>query len=192
MRSGQSHFSLSEDTLSSEYSPVSGVTIESTVIPCSSWHIRIHKITNTIPIDVADGGFAISQENCFQIEVGRNTGRYEEKDVKTDENSVFAKFPWGISGMVSETGQTPDLVPAFPNTNLFYNLTVIPVIKGSFEAGVHFMVTSVFADRSFEAEALMEEKPEVKIEDSQVKIISKGKTVTVLCQKDWSKEGRQP
>ena len=184
MRSGQSHFSLSEDTLSSEYSPVSGVTIESTVIPCSSWHVRIHKITNTIPVDVADGGFAISQENCFQIKMGSKTGRYEEKDVKTDESSVFAKFPWGISGMVSETGQSPELVPAFPNTNLFYNLTVIPVIKGSFEAGVHLMVTSVFADRSFEAEALMEEKPEIRIEENQVKIIHKGKVVTVLCQKD--------
>ena len=180
MRWGQHDFSINHQTLTSRYSPIPGVTIESTVIPCFSWHVRIHKISNSIPVEAADGGFAIPQENCFQLEKGRKSGKFEAEDVKAEGNSLFAVFPWGISGIIGETGGMPELVSAFPNTNLLYNLTVIPTVRAVYEEGTHVMVTSVFADKSPEAEILMKEKPQVEILEKQIHVIYKGECVKVL------------
>ncbi len=179
MRSGQAEFDSDEEKLSAVYTPITGVTIKSIVVPCSPWHVRIHQISNTVPIEIADGGFAIAQERCFQLTRGAKTGRLEEKDSTVTEDSVFVNVPWGTSGIVSETGGKPELVTAFPNTNLFYNLTVIPTITGTLEPGSHLMVTSVFADMSETAAKLAAEKPEVKTEDGKVSVTYKGRTVTV-------------
>lgn len=179
MRYGQTEFAADEEKLSAKYSPISGVKIKSTVVPCSSWHVRIHQITNSVPVTVADGGFSIAQERCFELTKGAGTGRLEEKDSRVTERSVFVRVPWGISGIVAETDGAPELVTAFPNTNLFYNLTVIPSITAELEPGKHLLVTSVFADRSENAVRLSEEKPQVGIDDRQVIVTYKGKTVTV-------------
>ena len=58
-----------------------------------------------------------------------------------------------------------------PNTNLLFNLTVIPTIKASLEPGNHIFVNSIFADNSTDAEILMENKPEVIVEREKVFVI---------------------
>ena len=55
-------FKATEESLYTKYRPITGVTIESTVVPCSPWHVRVHRITNEVAIDLADGGFALPQE----------------------------------------------------------------------------------------------------------------------------------
>lgn len=179
MRCGQEDYSVNEKTLWSKYSPIAGVAIESTIVPCFSWHVRIHKIVNTVPVEVADGGFAIPQENCFKLTKGRRSGKYEEKDVMTEGSSLFAVFPWGISGVVSETGERPELIRVFPNTNLFYNLTAIPTVKAVFEEGTHLMITSVFADKSSDARRLRKDKPRIEIGKKDIKVTYEGEAVHV-------------
>lgn len=179
MRYGQTEFAADGEKLSARYSPITGVEIKSTVVPCSPWHVRIHQITNSVPVTAADGGFSIAQERCFELTRGAKTGRLEAKDSRVTDNSVFVSVPWGTSGIVVETGGTPELVTAFPNTNLFYNLTVIPSITAEFEPGEHLLVTSVFADRSENADERSKEKPQVRTAEGQVIVTYKGKTVTV-------------
>ena len=110
---------------------------------------------------------------------GKATGRFEEKDVHRTETSVFAGFPWGSSGIVSETGEKAELEIPFANTNLFYNLTVIPMVKAELEPGDHLIVTSVAGDFHKDWKSLLAEKPEVEIRQGKVTAQYKGETVTV-------------
>lgn len=179
MRNGFTEFSADEDVLSVSYSPMNGVKVKSIVVPCSPWHVRIHLIENEEDIEIADGGFALPQERCFQVTPGRKTGRFEEKDVHKKENVLAADFPWGCSCIVSETGQSPELVVPFSNTNLFHNLTVIPTVKASLASGKHVIVTSVAADFHKKEEELLAEKPAVEITEQEVTVTCNGKVVRV-------------
>jgi hypothetical protein len=180
MRYGFEKFMADEQSLYVKYSPITGVTVESTIVPCSSWHVRIHKITNEIAVDIADGGFSLPQERCFQLVSGSKSGRFEEKDIEQTDHSLVAAFPWGTSCVVSETGQAPELIRAFPNTNLLYNLTVIPTVKAALEPGNHLIVTSVGAEFYKDSKVLLQDKPMVAIDTHKVKITSNGETVVII------------
>ena len=171
MKNGCTEFWGNDSQVCTIYSPIKGVVSHSAVIPCGAWHIRVYRLCNEIAVDVADGGFSIAQEPCFTIKYGKESGKYRKEQVEITENSVFARFAWGISGAVAETGSTPELITAMPNTNLLFNLTVIPTIKASFEPGNHIFVNSIFADNSTDAEILMENKPEVIVEREKVFVI---------------------
>lgn len=171
MKNGCIEFSGNDSQVCTTYSPIRGVVIHSAVIPCGAWHVRAYRLCNEIAIDVADGGFSIAQEQCFTIQPGRESGKYKKEQIEITDNSVFACLAWGISGIVSETGNTPELITAMPNTNLLFNLTLIPTIKASFEPGNHIFVNSIFSDASVEAEILRENKPEVIVEHEKVFVI---------------------
>lgn len=53
------------------------------------------------------------------------------------------------------------------------------MVKAELEPGIHVIVTSVAADFHKSWEELLEEKPEVRIDKGEVKVIYKGKTVKV-------------
>lgn len=179
MRYGQTDFSSDEEKLSAKYSPLTGVEVISTVVPCSPWHVRIHQITNCVPVTAADGGFSIARERCFEVTEGAGTGRLESENIEITEASAFVRAPWGVSGIVTETEGTTKLVTPFPNTNLFYNLTVIPTVTAELEPGSHLLITSVFADRSASAGEMAGQKPFVSVEEGSVTIAYRGRTVTV-------------
>lgn len=179
MRDGFTHFEADEKALTVGYSPMTGVRVKSTVVPCSPWHIRIHVIENEEAIEIADGGFALPQERCYQIVPGAKTGRFEEKDVHRRGNILAAAFPWGCSCIVSETGQNTELVIPFSNTNVLHNLTVIPTVKALLEPGKHLIVTSVAADFRKGEDELFAGKPGVKIGDQEVTVEIGGKAVEV-------------
>ncbi len=179
-RYGMDSYRADEHHLYTRYRPINGVTIESIVIPCSPWHVRIHRIVNTEAVDLADGGFALPQERCFQITKGVGTGKYSAADVKKTETELAADFPWGASIISSETGQEPELVTPFSNTNLFFNLTVIPTIRTSLEPGEHLMVTCAAASFYENAVTLTKRKPIVTIMSDTVQVTLTEENHTVL------------
>lgn len=170
---GAERFDFNEKMLCTKYRPLTGVEVETTLVPCNKWHVRIHRIKNTVPIDIADGGFALPQEQCFTLQSGRKTGRFEMNDVKIKDAAMEVQFPWVSACMVSETGLTPELVTVSPNTNLYANLTVIPTVKTTLEKGVHCVVTSIAADFYDTSATLLENKPVVMIQDGKVTIKDK-------------------
>ena len=179
MRDGFTDFAADEKALAVSYSPMTGVKVKSTVVPCSPWHVRIHVIENEETIEIADGGFAVPQERCFQVMPGAKTGRFEEKDIHKKGNMLVADFPWGCSCVVSETGQETELVVPFSNTNLLHNLTVIPTVKALLEPGKHLIVTSVAADFHRGEGELLAGKPEVEISGQAVTVKIGEEAVTV-------------
>ena len=166
MRYGVERFEVTEDYTRSVYHIGKNVGVESLVIPLGTWHVRIHEIDNTESIDVAEGGYAVSNERCFTVVSGRDSGKYTEEMVHQRENALFCCFPWGVSGIVAldkTAGERrePRLVRAFPNTNLLYNLTVIPTLCTKLEPGHHTLISCVYADLKNLPEE--EEVPAVRI-----------------------------
>lgn len=144
MRDGFASFDVTDAYVTTEYSLMPGVEVVSHIIPCGVWHVRIHRITTEHRIDIADGGFALRVENK----------KFGEDAVRRTDNSIALVMPWGISKVVSYTGGNGMIADAFPNTNLFYNLTSIPTIGCTLEPGNHVVIMAAMADESTEAEAL--------------------------------------
>lgn len=185
VRYGADDFQVTETAVYVDYHIGSETRISSLVMPVpkSPWHIRVHHVCNERAIDIAEGGFAIDAERCFQAEAGGASGKFRPDMVKADENGMFADFPWGISGVVSLSGGTPALVQAFPNTNLLYNLSVIPTIQKRLEPGEHWLMTCVLGDRSEEGTEYMKEIPQIRRFGQEIRVSWKDWTET--CNMQW-------
>ncbi len=170
MRYGVESFEVTEERVKTSYKLMPGVHVVSEVIPCGKWHVRIHHIDTEHEIDVAEGGFALEAQRSFTVVPGRSIGKYSPEDIALEEeiragqmlegtdqaicrSSAKADLPWGISQVVSLTGGKGQVVDAFPNTNLFYPLTVIPMVIKRLMPGSHLMITCVMASREKTAEA---------------------------------------
>ena len=147
-------FEADEEKLVTRFTPMNGVKVQSTVVPCGAWHVRIHEIENDIAVDIADGGFAYPQKKC--------TG-----------------YKPGASLVVSESGLCVETVTAATNTSLMYNLTEIATAKGTLEPGKHLVVSCVAAEFGKSEEELLAEKPVVKIADREVLIKQADRTFSI-------------
>lgn len=170
MRYGVRSFEVGERSVRIRYKMMPGVEVESTIIPCMPWHVRIHRITTKEALDIADGGFSIEAEDVSQVISGKESGKYTQEQIKKTDNSVFAVLPWGVSGVVSLSGGHGELVNTDPNTNLLYHLAILPTIVKRLEPGEHVIVTCVFGDRSNLAEEKMNQIPEVCLEGSNITV----------------------
>lgn len=179
MRNGFTDYDIDEKCLSVSYSPMKGVKVKSRIVPYMNWHVRIHQIETEEAIDIADGGFALPQERCYRLTPGRETGRFKAEDVHRKEHMLTADFPWGSSAIVSETGQDTELIVPFSNTNLFYNLTVIPTVQACLKPGKHLIVTSTAADFHQTGEELLTGKPTVKITEHEVVVAGEGEEIRI-------------
>ncbi len=179
MRNGFTDYDIDEKCLSVSYSPMKGVKVKSRIVPYMNWHVRIHQIETEEAIDIADGGFALPQERCYRLTPGRETGRFKAEDVHRKEHMLTADFPWGSSAIVSETGQDTELIVPFSNTNLFYNLTVIPTVQACLKPGKHLIVTSAAADFHQTGKELLTGKPTVKITEHEVVVAGEGEEIRI-------------
>lgn len=146
MRYGCETFQIDDGMIRMKYKMLHNVMGESIIIPLTQgWHVRIHKITADREIKLADSGFAISVQGNFQYQPGRGNGKYGEADGFRTENGIFALFPWGSSGIVAFGTDQAELTAAFPNTNLFANLTLIPTVRKIAGPGESFFATAIYA-----------------------------------------------
>lgn len=172
MMHGCSAFQVEDDYLRTVYEPIGGVKAESIIVPCSPWHVRIHRIVCEGDIDVSDGGFSIPAESSSGI-------KYKESQIEKTGRSAAARFPWGFTGIVSLTGGGAEVIQCFPNTNILYPLTVMPLVRYHLEKGSHLLVSCVFGDTSSEAGHLYQQKPAVKVEADAVTVSCYGKEIKV-------------
>lgn len=178
VRYGMEDYRVTKDAVFVDYH-IGSTQISSIIIPVAPWHVRVHKIKNIEAIDIAEGGFAIQAERCFHLKGGSQSGKYTPDMVKEREHEIFADFPWGMSGVVSLSGGTPTLVQAFPNTNLLYNLTVIPTIEQRLEPGEHLVISCVIADTSETRGMYKSEVPQVMCSDCGITVNWNGDTIYV-------------
>ncbi|MDW2800015.1 DUF2264 domain-containing protein [Clostridium boliviensis] len=173
MMNGCLSYVTEEDFLRVTYHPINGVTAESIIVPCSPWHVRIHRIVCEQDIDVSEGGFCLPAED----ESGK---RYEKSQLNQGAGRAAAVLPWGISGVVSLTGGDGEVLQCFPNTNLLYPLTVMPLVKHHLKKGSHILVSCVFGDMSEDRELRWNQMPKVSWQEAIVTVEWNGKVTKIV------------
>ena len=147
MRYGTDNFAVTDAYTYAAYTLLPGTTAQSWVVPCGgSWHVRVHKIVTTSPVDIADGGFALSVEEPFTRRVGAEDGKVLLQWVEDVRGGKAVFLPWGCTAAVSLLGgaQT-EFVRTFPNTNLMANLCAVPYLKATLQPGTHILVDAFYA-----------------------------------------------
>ena len=181
MRNGTEEFDLTEDAVYTKYWIGSAVMIKSIVIPLGDWHIRIHMIQNERAIQAADGGFSIRTEECFEIKTGEASGKYTEDMIYQTKDSVVARFPWGSSGVVSYSGEEKArFITAFPNTNLFFNLTGIPTLIKELQPGRHTLIHGIYGAKEWKGEM-----PRVALDGNRVIVGLDQTEKVIVCPAEW-------
>ncbi|WP_418763442.1 hypothetical protein [Enterocloster sp.] len=79
-------------------------------------------------------------------------------------------MPWGISGAAALTDGEAKLIDTFPNTNLLYNLAILPTICRRLKPGCHLLIDCFLADRTDQAERYMKCIPQVETAERTIRI----------------------
>lgn len=124
-------YQVEGDRIVSQWSPLSGVTVVTEILPVEEGHMRIHRIKSDRKFTVYDCGFAVSlQEEGLNVEMGKGL--------------IEVKSPLHGCRLVSLEGvMEPFLIEAAPNTNLLYRNTRIPALVKIIEPGETLIKTSV-------------------------------------------------
>lgn len=140
-RSGVEGFRLAEDRVWCRWSPMEGVTVETTIAPLGPWHVRRHVIRASEPIEAAEGAFAPRRESpgprpCDSIATRREEG----------EGFACAHGPAGSSAIFALQGYDQGrVINTEPNTNLMWPRTLLPMLTAALPAGETVLVCAVFA-----------------------------------------------
>lgn len=127
---------VGESCIHSVWKPWKDVSIQTWLIPCGSWHVRVHKIESGRELTGGEGAYAV---NCDYYEKNENGA-----EKFTDERCARAFYPWGCTGIVNLEGQREGvMVQAHPNTNVMYSRTVIPTLKGQIGRGETWLACAV-------------------------------------------------
>lgn len=157
-------FNVTEDWVNYVWQPYPNVTIDSTIVPCGDYHVRIHQIETGRPLEVCEAGFS----NCYEDEA-----RVESKTLASYCSSVGLSEITAISGF--EDGQAVVIRPE-PNTNLLYERTLMPVLQTKVAIGKHLLVSLV---GGILKEAIQSDKPIITVEESQTIVSVAGEEVII-------------
>ncbi len=173
MHSGRKSINVEEEYIRAEYELLRGVKVTTWLIPCDSWHVRVHRICADYPIKAADGGYSIEIED-------EQAKKYPASCRQLEDGQAFVTIPTGISGIISLSGGKGEIIDAFPNTNLLYPLAVIPTAIYELPAGEHQLMDMIFADRSEQAEEKRRQQPQVKQEGNKLEICLPNRTISLV------------
>lgn len=178
MRNGIEECRITGDYTYTSYVIMPGVEIESYIVPLAPWHVRIHKIKTDISIDIADGGYGIGMEKVGIIEAIQGVKTFQNKIIN-DNNGVFIRKPWGISGITSLEPGTYETIYSYPNTNVLWNSAVIPTFCKRLEPGDHRIITSVLGEANGNSMDSIKDRPNINCEKNHISIQYGDRRVTV-------------
>ncbi len=129
---------LAGKVLFAKWSPWPDVVVETWLLPCAPWHIRVHRITTPRPLQTAEGGFAIARRDLDADFVSSGTGT---------AHAVGADDFSGICDLGSSVARTGVVQKAPPNTNLMVAKTLVPQLRATIPMGETILRCAVLALR---------------------------------------------
>lgn len=138
---GYKEFQIHDQYVYSLWQPWPNVSIKNFVIPDYPWHIRVHIIESDRTLNFYEGSFSAPAEG---------------ERIQETNNSVFYHSSAGMVGVESlSPGTKTELASIEPNTNLLFQRTVLPIIKGSINQG-HSTLVSLYLGNAFSDNSLPE------------------------------------
>lgn len=119
----------------SRWSPWADVHVESWLVACDEWHLRIHRIDSVRRLNTVEGGFAL-RHNHLRTDATDQPQRILYADNGTSAICDLSPFYTRTSGYVV----TP------PNSSImFAECAAIPTLSGVISPGVHWHICAVAA-----------------------------------------------
>ncbi len=159
---------IDETSVYSIWKPWHDVTIQTWLIPCGPWHVRVHRIESARNLESGEGAYAV---NCDFYE-----GEPENYEILEETGMARAAFPWAATGIVDLKGDRNGVVvAAHPNTNVLYSRTRIPTLTGKIPAGVTWLSCAVLGVKTpAEAEDAWKIQPEYRREQDSFRVTYRG------------------
>ena len=140
-RSGFERFALSEKEVNCTWRPMDGVEITTRIIPCENWHVRCHTVRADMPLQAAEGGFAV----CRDFEGMRPCDRVESQRFADDRKAAVLCARGSCAIFALKGYRQGTVVEAEANTNLIYPRTLIPTLTAELHPGETRLVCAVCA-----------------------------------------------
>lgn len=158
---------MQDGAIYSRWLPWHDVQIDTWLIPCGDWHVRVHHVTSARRLQTVEGGFAVIKADA---EIGGQWSR-----VRTVN---------GMSVIADIAPQAPfrrgDSVVTPPNSSvMFAECAVIPTLTGEIDAGEHWLCCAVNA--SGDSDARQPILPTLRIQNNTLEVTDNacGKTLSL-------------
>lgn len=136
-----------------DWEPLPEVKIQSTIVPCGSYHVRIHEINTGREIQVREGGFSVGIDD----------------DAQERTSNCFASYisSFGKSEILGVQGfESAEVVQLEPNTNLLFQRTCLPTLSAKLCPGQYALISIVGGIYGESKEKI----PQVRVIGTKVKI----------------------
>lgn len=125
---------INERYMLSTWSPYQEVDIETYLVPCSEFHIRVHRINSKRKLYVTEGGFAIKR---WEDE--------SDKYIECDADKALVQTKEDVSIVVNLQGYEKGKTVMSENTNLHFSRTVLPMLEAELSEGETLLACAVYA-----------------------------------------------
>lgn len=164
----------------SKWQPIHGVDIESYLVPCLPWHVRIFKIKTNREIYVQDAGFCIERKShLFEA---------EQRNLLEIKNGLSIKYNNYHSGIVSLIGNgIPEVIFPSENTNLIYPRTELPVLSWKLKKGNYILVDAILGDYNDKRyySNYWDDIPSARKINNRIDIILNGEVISINLDKKY-------
>ncbi|POP43593.1 hypothetical protein CHU32_14570 [Superficieibacter electus] len=152
-RRGCEAVQVHDDFIFSRWSPWHDVHIESWLIPCGEWHLRLHRINSARHLSSVEGGFAVMKAAP-----------------RITEGGCLVQAANGASTircLASTLRRQGDCIITPPNSSvMFAECAAIPVLRGEIPIGESWLYSAVAA--SGEGNKTFEQTPMLSMDNQQV------------------------
>ncbi|HHC7130268.1 TPA: DUF2264 domain-containing protein [Vibrio parahaemolyticus] len=156
---------VTNDFIYSRWCPWTNVQVDTWLIPCGAWHVRIHKVHSLRQLDCVEGGFSIPHDNSTLIDTTQQSVHLLHNDSQSTVIDASLK------------PRTGSHVVTPPNSNImFAQCAIIPTLTCSIDIGTTTLISLVAA-----GSCLLPTPPALDVRDSNIIISSKetNKTLTL-------------
>lgn len=158
---------MQDGAIYSRWLPWHDVQIDTWLIPCGDWHVRVHHVTSARRLQTVEGGFAV-------IKADAETGGQWSRVRAVNGMSVIADIAPQASFRRGDSVVTP------PNSSvMFAECAVIPTLTGEIDAGEHWLCCAVNA--SGDSDARQPILPTLRIQNNTLEVTGNacGKTLSL-------------
>ena len=158
---------MQDGAIYSRWLPWHDVQIDTWLIPCGDWHVRVHHVTSARRLQTVEGGFAVIKSDA-------ETGGQWSRVRAVNGMSVIADIAPQASFRRGDSVVTP------PNSSvMFAECAVIPTLTGEIDAGEHWLCCAVNA--SGDSDARQPILPTLRIQNNTLEVTGNacGKTLSL-------------
>lgn len=161
----------SDEVLYSRWSPMSGVEVETWLLPRAPWHLRIHRIVTAHTVQTCEGGFCVQRDDSPPVESLAEQGLAR---VATDTDVSILQD-------LNELPRDARIRQAAPNTNVLFPRTWVPQLAATLEAGTHWFACAAIA---LQTEQSLPPAPGRPNEDELIRLRESASTISVFSVPD--------